>query len=101
MDPEYPYPDSQNLAVGLYLNQLNQVYPVQRNHFNNFHSKNREFSYFNPHRVFSLQNLNAFITIQNECHIPHSSDMAIRRHHTNKITYHGLINTQILNATSK
>jgi hypothetical protein len=26
MDPEYPYPYSQNLAIGLYLNQLNPVH---------------------------------------------------------------------------
>lgn len=64
MDPKYPYPDLQNLAVGLYLNQLNPVYPVHRIHFNNLHSTSRKLSSFNSYRVFSLKNLNAFITIQ-------------------------------------
>jgi len=64
MDPEYPYPDLQNLAVGLYLNQLNPVYPVHRINFTNLQYTSRKLSSFNLYRVFSLQNLNAFITIQ-------------------------------------
>jgi hypothetical protein len=71
MDPECPYPDSQYLAVGLYLYQLNPVYPVHRIHVNSLHSTNRELSSFNSYRfVFSLQNLNAFITIQMSATFP-------------------------------
>jgi hypothetical protein len=40
-DPEYPYSDSQNLAVRLYPNQLNPIYPVHRIHFNNLYSTSR------------------------------------------------------------
>ena len=34
MDPEYPYPDSQILAVGLYLNQLNPLLSLHRKLWN-------------------------------------------------------------------
>ena len=70
MDPEYPHPDSKNLAVGFYLNQLNPVYPDHRINFNNLHSTSKELSSFNSHRVFSLQNLIAFITIQMSATFP-------------------------------